>query len=59
MSVHKTSDRDHQPSIGVDAVSFERYTAVQTDDKQLIVYDEQVEAAWVQSDDWIDALAMA
>lgn len=50
---------DQQSSIGVDAVSLDRYSAVQTDDSQLIVYDEQIEDAWIQSDDWIDALAIA
>lgn len=53
------SDSDQQPSIGVDAVSLERYSAVQTDDLQVIVYDEQLEDAWIQSSDWIDALVMA
>lgn len=46
-------------SIGVDAVSLERYSAVQTDDSQLIVYDERIEDAWIQSSDWIDALLVA
>ncbi|MHC3438651.1 hypothetical protein ACYJ1Y_11280 [Natrialbaceae archaeon A-gly3] len=50
---------DHQSSIGVDAVSLERYSAVRTADTQLIVYDELIEDAWVQSNDWIDAIAMA
>ncbi|WP_254769322.1 hypothetical protein [Salinilacihabitans rarus] len=50
---------DQPPSIGVDAVSFERYSAVETDDSQVLVYDELSEDAWIQSDDWIDALLMA
>lgn len=54
-----TPPPDQQPSIGVDAVSLERYSAVQTDDSQLIVYDERIEDAWIQSDDWIDALTIA
>lgn len=54
-----TTPPNPQSSIGVDAISLERYSAVQTDDAQLIVYDEQMEDAWVQSDDWIDALAIA
>lgn len=55
----ENSRPDHGSSIGVDAVSLERYSAVQTDDAQLIVYDELTEAAWIQSNDWIDALVMA
>ncbi|WP_265108541.1 hypothetical protein [Halosolutus halophilus] len=54
-----TTPRDQQSTIGVDAVPLERYSAVQTDDSQLLVYDELTEDAWIQSDDWIDALTMA
>lgn len=46
-------------TIGVEAASLERYSVVRTDGAQLIVYDEQVDDAWIQSDDWIDALTMA
>ncbi|MDS0475529.1 hypothetical protein [Natrinema sp. 1APR25-10V2] len=54
-----TTPSDRQTTVGVDAVSLERYSAVQTDDLQLIVYDELIDDAWIQSTDWIDALAMA
>lgn len=47
-----------QSTIGVDAAPLERYLAVRTDGAQLIVYDEQIDDAWIQSDDWIDALTM-
>jgi hypothetical protein len=50
---------DHRTTVGVDAVSLERYSAVQTEDLQLIVYDELIEDAWIQSSDWIDVLIMA
>ncbi|MFD1564477.1 hypothetical protein ACFR99_13075 [Haloarchaeobius amylolyticus] len=54
-----TTHPNQQPTIGVDAAPLERYSAVQTETDQLIVYDEQEEDAWIQSDDWIDALTMA
>ena len=53
-----TAHPNKQPTIGVDAALLEQYSAVQTETDQLIVYDEQNEDAWIQSDDWIDALTM-
>jgi len=53
-----TTHPDQQPTIGVDAAPLERYSAIQTETDQLIVYNEQNEDAWIQSDDWIDALTM-
>ncbi|MFA9418247.1 hypothetical protein [Natrinema sp. HArc-T2] len=54
-----TTHSNQQPTIGVDAALLERYSAVQTETDQLIVYDERDDDAWIQSDDWIDALTMA
>ncbi|SER66567.1 hypothetical protein [Natrinema salaciae] len=54
-----TIPSDQHTTVGVDAVSLEQYSAVQTDDLQVIVYDERIDDAWIQSDDWIDALLMA
>ncbi|SIS18187.1 hypothetical protein [Natronorubrum thiooxidans] len=54
-----TTHPTQQPTIGVDAASLEQYSAVRTETDELIVYDERNEDAWVQSDDWIDALTMA
>lgn len=38
------------PTIGVDAAALERFTATTTDDGDLLIYDEDVEDAWIQSD---------
>ncbi|MFA9428496.1 MULTISPECIES: hypothetical protein [Natronorubrum] len=54
-----TTHPNQQPTIGVDASPLEHYSAVRTESDQLIVYDERDEDAWVQSDDWIDALTVA
>ena len=46
------------PSLGIDAVSFDRYSDIATDDDELIIYDEQHEDGWVQCDFWISAESM-
>lgn len=43
------------PSIGVDAVALDRYSGIHTGDGGLIVYDEEVEVAWIQSNEWVSA----
>ncbi|MFC4249450.1 hypothetical protein ACFOZ7_21375 [Natribaculum luteum] len=59
MTLDTRDHTDHHPSVGVDAVSLEYYSAVETDDLELIVYDEREEDAWIQSDSWADAALMA
>ncbi|WP_152944289.1 hypothetical protein [Natronorubrum aibiense] len=53
-----TTHPNQQPTIGIDATSLEHYAAVRTENDHLIVYDERDEDAWIQSDDWTDALIM-
>lgn len=38
------------PTVGVDAVSLERFVDIETEDGQLLVYDRDNEDAWIQSD---------
>lgn len=45
-----TSDGDRFPTAGVEAQAFERLDGIRTDDGELIVYDRDREAAWIQSD---------
>lgn len=53
-----TSDRfDRSPSIGIDAVSLERYSDIELGD-ELMIYDEQCEDGWIQCDFWIQAESM-
>lgn len=47
------------PSVGVDAISLARYSDVETDDGELIIYDEKLEEGWIQSDYWLAATEMA
>ncbi len=37
-------------SVGVDAVSLERFADLTTENGDLLVYDETIEDAWIQSD---------
>ncbi len=46
------------PSIGVDAVSLDRYSDVETDTGELIIYDEQRDEAWIQCTFWIPVETM-
>lgn len=41
------SDR---PTVGADAPELDRFAAVETDGGDLLVYDEDEEGAWLQSD---------
>lgn len=43
------------PSVGIDAVSLARYSDVETDNDEMIVYDEEAEDAWIQSNQWCAA----
>ena len=55
-----TDDRfARSPSIGVDTVSLDRYSDVDTDDGELLIYDEQRADRWIQCDFWIPAESMA
>lgn len=41
------------PSLGVDAVDLNRYSAIDTDDGEMIIYDEECENGWIQCNFWI------
>lgn len=58
MTLDTRNEPERLPSIGVDAVSLARYSDVETDDDELIVYDEKREDAWIQSDQWYVAVEM-
>lgn len=46
-----TSGRDGDcPTVGADARELARFAAVETDAGDLLIYDEDEEAAWLQSD---------
>ena len=49
----KTDEHDSTlPTVGIHAAAFEPYSAIETDDEALIIYDERNEDAWIQSDIW-------
>ena len=41
-------DRPH--SIGADAISLERYSIIEMNEAKIIVYEEENDDAWIQSD---------
>ena len=54
-----TTDRFvRSPSIGIDAVSLDRYSDIDLGD-ELMIYDEQREDGWIQCEFWIPADSMA
>lgn len=59
MTLDNHDGPDRPPSVGVDAVALDRYSGVETDDGQYIVYDEEIEEAWIQSDEWSSLLDAA
>ncbi len=46
-------------TVGTDARSLDGYGAIELDEGDLVVYDIDHEAGWVQSTDWIDLAFMA
>ena len=55
----ETSDQpDRTPTVGIDAATFDQYSAIETEEAALIIYDEQRENAWIQSDYWIPSRAV-
>lgn len=38
------------PTLGVDAVSLDRFVDVRTNESELLIYDQESEDAWIQSD---------
>lgn len=53
-----TTTTDEVPENALDE-RFQRYSSVETDDLTVIVFDEEADDAWIQSDNWIDAHLMA
>lgn len=49
---------DRLPSIGIDAAPLGRYTAITIDERELIVFDERNQDAWLRSTNWIDIETM-
>lgn len=43
---------DRSRSIGVDAISLERYSSLEFDGAELLIYDESNDDAWIQADVW-------
>jgi len=54
MSATPSSPTDHNPTVGVDAQDYDRYADLTTADGEVIVYDLDVETAWIQSDVAVD-----
>ena len=52
MSTEAHSPPEDCPTIGIDAVALERFADVVTDDGELLVYDQENEDAWIQSNQY-------
>ncbi|MFC6942731.1 hypothetical protein ACFQE8_22690 [Salinirubellus sp. GCM10025818] len=50
MATSSTCPDENCSTLGVDAVSLEPFADVKTNDGELIIYDEENEEAWIQSD---------
>lgn len=50
MAASSTCPGENCSTLGVDAVSLDAFTGVETSDGELIIYDEENEEAWIQSD---------
>ena len=55
MALNARDGAETPRSVGIEATSLERYSAVETDGAGLIVYDEEDDDAWIQSDVWTAA----
>ncbi|MDY6819974.1 MAG: hypothetical protein SVG88_15050 [Halobacteriales archaeon] len=49
---------DRLPSIGIDAAPLDRYTAITLNERELIVFDERNQDAWIRSSAWTDIETM-
>ena len=58
MTLKTRSGYPHFPTVGIDAVSLERYSEINTANGELIIYDEENPDGWVQCDFWIAAESM-
>lgn len=45
-----TCPGEHCSTVGVEAVPLEQYVSIDTTDGERILYDREVENAWIQSD---------
>lgn len=52
MSTEETDIDSTFVSLGVGAIDFARYSHVAVDNDERIIYDEDTEGAWIQSDTW-------
>jgi len=50
MAASSTCPGEDCSTLGVDAVSLDAFADVETNDGELIIYDEENEDAWIQSD---------
>lgn len=50
MSATPSNPTDRDPTVGIDAQDYDRYASLTTVTDHVIVYDLDVETAWIQSD---------
>ncbi|MFT4889688.1 MAG: hypothetical protein ACI9YT_000599 [Halobacteriales archaeon] len=54
MSATSSNPADGNPTVGIDAREYDRYADLTTASGDVILYDRDVETAWIQSDVAID-----
>jgi len=59
MSVRTDDDETQYRTVGMDATELERYADVTLENGEVIIYDQDNEAAWVQSESAIGLEFMA
>lgn len=50
MSATPSNPADGNPTVGIDAREYDRYADLTTANGEVILYDIDVETAWIQSD---------
>lgn len=59
MSVRTDDDESEYQTLGLDAADFDSYREVVLDDGGVIIYDEDVDSAWIQATTTLDVESMA
>lgn len=58
MTLDTRNQNDSRTTPPAETVSLERYAAIEIEGGEVLVYDERVENAWIQSNSWTTARAM-
>lgn len=54
MSAQPSDTPDTNTTVGIDAQNYDRYASLATETDELIVYEHEKDAAWIQSDSAVE-----